>query len=67
MQKPKMKISPVRPVKSAHAAFGGGGNRAFRDPDTMVAPDQAFTSAMAKPQAGASVMPMPPMPSQGPA
>ena len=33
---------------------GGGGDRAFRDPATMVAPDQAFSGAMAAPQGGAA-------------
>ena len=45
----------------SHIAFGAGGNRAFRDPTTMAAPDQAFSAAMAQPQSGPA-SPMPPMP-----
>ena len=46
---------------SRGTAFGSGGNRAFSDPATMTAPDQAFSAAMAKPQGGA----MPSAPSSG--
>lgn len=38
-----------------HAAFGSGGSRAFNDPSTMVAPDQAFGAAMTMPQGGGAV------------
>lgn len=52
------KIKPVhRPVD--HVAFGEG-ERAFRDPQTMTAPDQAFTAAMAQPQK--TLPPLPPVP-----
>ena len=40
-------------ARLGHTAFGSGGNRAFNDPATMVAPDQAFGAAMAQPQGGA--------------
>ena len=40
--------------RSGVAFGGGGGTRAFRDPATMVAPDQAFSGAMAAPQGGAA-------------
>lgn len=33
-----------------HVAFPSGGKRAFSDPSTMTAPDQAFGAAMAMPQ-----------------
>jgi len=53
-----MRIRPAKMPKALHGAggrtaFGLGGNRAFRDPATMTAPDQAFSAAMAKPQGGA--------------
>jgi hypothetical protein len=47
------RIKPKRPF-GLHAAFAAGGNRAFSDPKTMVAPDQAFSGAMAQPQGGAA-------------
>jgi hypothetical protein len=50
---------PRAPRVGGGTAFGVGGNRAFRDPQTMTAPDQAFSAAMAKPQGGA----LPPAPS----
>ena len=47
------RVSLKRPSIGGHVAFGGGGgDRAFRDPATMVAPDQAFSGAMAAPQGG---------------
>ena len=39
-------------LHAGHAAFPGGGSRAFSDPATMTAPDQAFGAAMAMPQGG---------------
>jgi hypothetical protein len=35
-----------------HTAYPAGGSRAFNDPSTMTAPDQAFGAAMAMPQGG---------------
>ena len=61
------KVAGAR-IRRSSMAFGGGGNRAFRDPQTMVAPDQAFGAAMAQPQGGAApalpAMPMPLTPGQ---
>lgn len=34
------------------SAFGAGGSQAFSDPQTMQAPDQAFSAAMAMPGGG---------------
>lgn len=52
MPKPKKgpSIKPRRPF-GLHAAFGAG-KQAFQSPDAMVAPDQAFSGAMAQPQSG---------------
>ena len=68
---PKVKkgpsIKPKRPF-GLHAAFSNGGKQAFNDPKTMVAPDQAFSGAMAQPQgepSGAPMTPPIPMPPQG--
>jgi hypothetical protein len=51
---PKMKkgpsVKPRRPF-GLRAAFGSGA-QAFNDPKSMVAPDQAFSAAMAQPQSG---------------
>jgi hypothetical protein len=62
---PKMKkgptIHPKRPF-GLHAAFANGGSQAFSDPKTMVAPDQAFSAAMAQPQAPGEPGPPAPMP-----
>jgi hypothetical protein len=59
---PKGRRPPLR--GGGHAAFGGGGSRAFSDPSTMTAPDQAFSAAMAMPQGGGAAalpdMPAPP-------
>lgn len=67
----KLKMLKIRKAggrlpKGGNAAFGAGGERAFRDPATMAAPDQAFTAAMAQPQqgegTGPTMPPLPPMP-----
>ena len=50
----------IAPVRGGHTAFPAGGSRAFNDPATMAAPDQAFGAAMAQPQGGAASLPMPP-------
>lgn len=47
---------PHRGIRTA-AAFGSGGTRAFNDPATMTAPDQAFGAAMAMPQDGGAGAP----------
>ncbi len=47
---------PHRGIRTA-AAFGSGGARAFNDPSTMTAPDQAFGAAMAMPQDGGAAAP----------
>lgn len=47
--------TPKLAMHKGHAAFGAGGSRAFNDPATMVAPDQAFGAAMAAPQGGGAV------------
>jgi hypothetical protein len=39
-------------LHGGHSAFPSGGSRAFSDPSTMAAPDQAFGAAMAMPQGG---------------
>jgi hypothetical protein len=63
MGKPSGARAPRLPRGGAHAAFGSGGSRAFNDPSTMTAPDQAFSAAMAMPQGGAGAAPeMPPTP-----
>ena len=67
---PKIKkgpsVKPRRPF-GLRAAFSTGGNQAFSDPKTMVAPDQAFSAAMAQPQGGASAAPnLPSMPPESP-
>lgn len=69
LKMPKIKkgpaVHPRRPF-GLHAAFSAGANRAFRDPATMAAPDQAFTAAMARPQDAAS-LPAPTLPTLPPA
>jgi hypothetical protein len=70
MKLPKLKkgptIKPKRPF-GLHAAFNNSGAQAFNDPKTMVAPDQAFSAAMAQPQASpAPAAPnLPPLPPGG--
>ena len=69
MMKPKMpkpkRIGPRRPF-GMRAAFGSSQpKQAFRDPATMAAPDQAFTTAMAQPQNGAASLPAMPSPTPG--
>lgn len=56
--KPSLAGRIRRPKMSGgNAAFGGGGGvHAFRDPTTMVAPDQAFSAAMAKPAGGGAAI-----------
>jgi hypothetical protein len=50
---------PRLPRRTGGMAFGAG-SRAFSDPSTMQAPDQAFGAAMAMPQEGsAAEMPAP--------
>lgn len=53
MSLPKAPQSRRMPKTGAsHVSFGSGGPRAFREPMTMQAPDQAFGAAMAMPQGG---------------
>ena len=62
-----LSVKPKRPF-GLHAAFAAGGKQAFNDPKTMVAPDQAFSGAMAQPQGEPTAAPMTPpipMPPQG--
>jgi hypothetical protein len=57
-----LSVKPKRPF-NVHAAFGTGPKQAFNDQKSMVAPDQAFSAAMAQPQgagAGAPAAPMAP-------
>jgi hypothetical protein len=59
--KKAMSVKPRRPF-GLRAAFGSG-KQAFNDPKSMVAPDQAFSGAMAMPQGESSTAPMtPPVP-----
>lgn len=58
-----LRIKPKRPF-GLHAAFAAG-KQAFNDPKSLVAPDQAFSAAMAQPQGeptGAPMTPPVPMP-----
>lgn len=61
MKPHRSKISTA--PRGGGAAFGGGGHRAFRDPTTMVAPDQAFSAAMSK--TPGAIMPPAPAPQGG--
>ena len=66
MHMPRLPSTGRRKVHSAGStAFGVGGDRAFRDPERMVAPDQAFSAAMAKgPSAPAAPAAPPAVPGQ---
>jgi hypothetical protein len=55
-----LRIKPKRPF-GLHAAFGSGA-QAFNDPKSMVAPDQAFSAAMAQPQGLGAEPPSAPLP-----
>jgi hypothetical protein len=61
---PKIKKAATRRTSPGRTAMGHvafpGGDKAFRTPDSMTAPDQAFTTAMAQPQGGAPAAPAPP-------
>lgn len=54
MHAPKLHTprAPRLRIPKPAAAFGSGGARAFSDPKTMQAPDEAFSAAMALPQGG---------------